>query len=68
MAHMPFFLMLGQRKQVRGFCSYQGVTKKCRLSWLTNSALEYGPKYGERGCCEVSANEYVPTAEHMEPK
>jgi hypothetical protein len=22
----------------------QGVTKKCRLSWLTNSALVYEPK------------------------
>ncbi len=30
----------------------QGVTKKCRLSWLTNSALVYEPKWG------VSANEY----------
>ncbi len=25
---------------------YQGVTKRCRLSWLTNSAHVYGPK-----CC-----------------
>ncbi len=27
----------------------QGVTKRCRLSWLTNSALVYEPKCGERG-------------------
>ncbi len=26
-----------------------GVTKKCRLSWLTNTALLYEPKGGERG-------------------
>jgi hypothetical protein len=35
----------------------QGVTKRCRLSWLTNSALVYEPKC--RGWdCGVSANEY----------
>ncbi len=34
----------------------QGVTKKCRLSWLTNSALVYEPNAG--GGCTVSANEY----------
>jgi hypothetical protein len=34
----------------------QGVTKRCRLSWLTNSALVYEPKCG--GSCGVSANEY----------
>ncbi len=27
----------------------QGVTKRCRLSWLTNSALVDGPKCGGRG-------------------
>jgi hypothetical protein len=41
----------------------QGVTKRCRLSWLTNSALVYEPKRGGRGgesceSCGVSANEY----------
>ncbi len=57
----------------------QGVTKKCRLSWLTNSALVYEPKWGERGwvarsriwaqmkgegvSCGVSANEYSCTQE-----
>jgi hypothetical protein len=33
-------------KAIRG-CS-QGVTKRCRLSWLTNSALVYDPKCLER--------------------
>jgi hypothetical protein len=38
----------------------QGVTKRCRLSWLTNSALVYEPKWGMEGGggCGVSANEY----------
>ena len=34
----------------------QGVTKRCRLSWLTNSALVYEPKCGGRGgVCGASA-------------
>ncbi len=41
----------------------QGITKRCRLSWLTNSALVYEPKCGERGSCGVSANEYSCTQE-----
>ncbi len=36
----------------------QGVTKRCRLSQLTNSALVYGPKCGGGGGWGVSANEY----------
>jgi hypothetical protein len=36
-----------------------GDTKRCRLSWLTNSALVYEPKRGGwEGGCGVSANEY----------
>jgi hypothetical protein len=41
----------------------QGVTKRFRLSWLTNSALVYEPKCGGLvgegggGICGVSANE-----------
>ncbi len=34
-----------------------GVTKRCRLSWLTNSALVYEHKCGGGGC-GVSTNEY----------
>ncbi len=42
----------------------QGDTKRCRLSWLTNSALVYEPKCGgEGGSCGVSANEYSSTQE-----
>ncbi len=29
----------------------QGVTKRCRLSWLTNSALVYESQCGGRGAC-----------------
>jgi hypothetical protein len=37
----------------------QGVTKRCRLSWLTNSALVCEPKRGGGGgSCVVSANGY----------
>jgi hypothetical protein len=40
-------------------CCQQGVTKRCRQSWLTNSALVYEPKFGGMGeGCGVSANEY----------
>jgi hypothetical protein len=47
----------------------QGVTKRCRLSWQTNSALVYEPKCGGRraGGSGVSANEYS-TDVHMKPK
>jgi hypothetical protein len=40
------------------------ITKRCRLSWLINSALAYEPKCGGRG---FSANEYC-TAVITEPK
>ncbi len=40
-------------------CLQGGVTKRCRLSWLTNSAIVYEPKCGGVGLgCGVSANEY----------
>ncbi len=39
--------------------SPQGVTKRCRLFWLTNSALVYDPKCGGGGRgCGASANKY----------
>jgi hypothetical protein len=31
----------------------QGVAKRCRLSWLSNSALVYEPKCGGRGVGEL---------------
>ncbi len=41
-------------------CSIQGITKRCRLSLLTNSALlQYtSPNAGGGGSCGVSVNEY----------
>ncbi len=33
-------------------------TKRCRLFWLTNSALAYKPKCRGRGGCGVSDNKY----------
>ncbi len=43
----------------------QGVTKRCRLSWLTNSALVYEPKWGCGVNCGASA---ISTAVHRSPK
>jgi hypothetical protein len=38
----------------------QGVTKRCRLSLLTNSALDIRVQMrGEGGSCGVSPNEYT---------
>ena len=45
----------------------RGVTERCRLSWLTKSALAYEPKCGGRRGCGVSTSEYS-GALHMEPK
>jgi hypothetical protein len=45
---------------------YQGVTRRFRLSWLTNSALVYEPKCGGRG--EVAGSQPMSTAVHMELK
>jgi hypothetical protein len=41
----------------------QGVTKRCRLSWLTNSTLVYEPKRGRgRG---VTGSQSTSAAVHM---
>jgi hypothetical protein len=55
-----------------GFCIFrplkdgieQGVTKICRLSWLTKSAPIYEPKSGGGG----EGSQPRSTAVHMEPK
>ncbi len=45
-----------------GYWVRQGVTKRCRLSWLTNGALVMSPNEGGGvGGLPMS------TAEHMEP-
>jgi hypothetical protein len=44
------FLHIAEKKRVmwrEG--QVRGVTKRCRLFWLTNSALVYEPKCGGRG-------------------
>ncbi len=43
----------------------QGVTKRCRLSWLTNSALVYEPKCGGRG--GVAGSQPMSTDVHRSP-
>ncbi len=45
----------------------QGVTKRCRLSWLTNSTLVHEPKCGGKGG-GVAGFQPMSTAVHMEPK
>jgi hypothetical protein len=42
----------------------QGVTKRCRLSWQTNSFLEYEPEFGEGG---VPGSQPMYTAVHRSP-
>jgi hypothetical protein len=37
----------------KSFHLYQGITKRCRLYWLTNSTLVYEPKCGGREGCGV---------------
>jgi hypothetical protein len=51
---------------VTGMATGHGVTKRCRLSLLTNSALVYESKCGGRG--GVAGSQPVSTAMHMEPK
>ncbi len=45
----------------------QGFTKRCRLSWLTNSSLVYEPKCGGMGGGGCGAQP-ISTAVHMEHK
>jgi hypothetical protein len=42
-----------------------GVTKRCRPSWLTNSALVYEPKCRRRG--GVAGSQPMSTAVHRSP-
>jgi hypothetical protein len=46
----------------------EGVKKRCRLSWLTNSALVYEPKCGGGGGGFVAGSQLMSTAVHMELK
>jgi hypothetical protein len=43
-------------------CANQGATKRCRLSWLTNSALVYSPNAGGGG--EFAESQPMSTAVH----
>ncbi len=48
-----------------GLVGSQGVTKRCRQSWLTNDALVYEPKCGGSG--GVAWPQPVSTAVHRSP-
>ncbi len=56
--------------QVREIYYYQGITNRCRLSWLTNSALFYEPKCGGMGVRGggVAGSQPMSTAVHLGPK
>ncbi len=45
--------------------SHHGVTKRCCLSWLTNSAFVYEPKCGSEG--GVAGSQPMNTAVHRSP-
>jgi hypothetical protein len=45
----------------------QGVTKRCRLSWLTNSALVYDPNVGGGGELRPAGSQPLRTTVHRSP-
>ncbi len=48
--YLWIYRLFGEPYQRKNFDIFkQGITKRCRLSWLPNSALVYEPKCGERG-------------------
>ncbi len=49
----------------RNRATQEGVTKRCRLSWLTNSVLVYEPKCGGRG--GIAGSQPISTAVHRSP-
>jgi hypothetical protein len=49
----------------RTISAIQGVSKRCRLSWLTSSALVYKPKCGGWGW--VAGSQPMSTAVHRSP-
>jgi len=57
----------GKYKKKFFVLSSQGVTKRCRLSWLTISALVYEPKCGG-GRGGVVESQLMSTAVYMELK
>jgi hypothetical protein len=59
----PIFERRGSTLQDR---QEQGVTKRCLLSWLTNSTPVYEPKCGGMGGGEVAGSQPMSTAVHME--
>jgi hypothetical protein len=60
--------LLVERMKWGSLPSDQGVTKRCRLSWLTNSTLINEPKcgWGEGG--GGAGSQLMSTAVHIKPK
>ncbi len=64
---VPGFLLLSSLLPFRPIVQcHQWVTKRCRISWLTNSAHVYEPKCGGRGG-GVAGPQPMSTAVHRSP-
>ncbi len=59
---LRFSMIWEVRTVLYNYTVNRGVTKICRLSWLTNSALEYEPKCGGGG--RVAGSQPMSTAVH----
>jgi hypothetical protein len=57
---------LAYRKCIKLYDIIKRATKRCRPSWLTNSALVYEPKCGGRG--GLAGSHPVKKTVNMEPK
>ncbi len=61
------YAFFGYYAQLSDFMLLQGVTKRCRLSYLTNIALEFERRVGGGGVL-VTGSQRMSMAVHMEPK
>ncbi len=59
--------VLSDQKGAVAINAGQGVPKRCRLSWLANSALVYEPKCGGGGVAGVAGSQPMSTAVHRRP-
>jgi hypothetical protein len=57
-----YMYIYGNYCEIRGMGA-EGYTKRCRLSWLANSALVHEPKCGD----EVAGSQQMSTAVHRRP-
>jgi len=65
---LPHLLFFASSVIPTAIVGTQGVRKRCRLSWLTNSALVYEPQPNLNAGEWVAGSLPMSTAVHMEPK